>query len=551
MAYGLDKIHSDGKRNVLIFDLGGGTTDVSLVTIEKGVFEVKAVAGDTHLELVEKCLTDAKMDKCNVHDVVLTGGSSRIPKVQRLLQELFDGKELNKSIHPDEAVAYGAAIQAANLTGMGNKQVQRVVLIDVTPLTLGLGDYLGEMSVVIPRNNAIPTKMERKFTNPYDNQTSLRFPVYEGERARAKDNNFLGEFTLSGIPAVPADKASINVCFDIDANGILNVSAEEKTTGVSCKITITNDKARLSKEEIDRMVDDAENYKVQDDEYRKQAKARATLEQYAYNLRHTLNVKEIGVKLAVASKKNIETAIDEVIQWLDGIQLAEVAEYEEKRKGLELICEGEKVTDNGRGTHGCHPQHELELKDIPKPYKCDSCEEQGIGERYRCDKCDFNLHQGCMFALPTTSHEFYPKSTFKFLDRPPTGNTYCDACGKRVLGFLYRCEEKNVDLHPCCCNLETEVIDDGVTFRLRRTLFPNCIWCKKTTIEDSPSRINGLSYVSSCQQYHFHVRCVMEMVVSGWKDDSQEAPAIGVGQHDALARRSGPSRKGDPTHIFG
>ncbi|KAB1217893.1 Heat shock cognate 70 kDa protein [Morella rubra] len=297
----------------------------------------------TSIEFVEKCLTDAKMDKCNVHDVVLTGGSSRIPKVQQLLQDFFDGKELNKSIHPDEAVAYGAAIQAANLTGMGNKQVQRIVLIDVTPLSLGVEDYLGEMSVVIPRNKAIPTKMERKGTNAYDNQTSLCFPVYEGERARANANNFLGEFTLSGIPAVPKGKASISVCFDIDANGILNVSAEEKTTGVSCKITITNDKARLSKEEIDRMVDDAEKYKVQDDEYRKQVKARATLEQYAYNLRNTLNGNEIGVNLAVASKKNIETAIDEVTQWLDDIQLAEVAEYEEKRKGLELICKGEKT----------------------------------------------------------------------------------------------------------------------------------------------------------------------------------------------------------------
>jgi heat shock protein 1/8 len=185
------------------------------------------------IELVEKCLADANMDKRGVHDVVLTGGSSRIPRVQQLLQDFFDGKQLNKSINPDEAVAYGAAIQAAKMVGMGNEKVQHIVLLDVTPLSLGVAIREGDMSVVIPRNTAIPIKMEGNYTTLYDNQTSVLYPVYEGERARVVDNNWLGEFTLSSIPAAPKCVAQIKVCFEIDANSILNVSAVEKTTGVS------------------------------------------------------------------------------------------------------------------------------------------------------------------------------------------------------------------------------------------------------------------------------------------------------------------------------
>jgi heat shock protein 1/8 len=423
IAYGLDNVAID-KKNVLIFDLGGGTADVSLLTIDDGTFEVKAVAGDTHLggedfdnrmlkhfveifkrqhkkdisgnaralrrlrtacerakrilssaaettievdsldngidfsssitrarfaelnmdlfkksvELVEKCLIDAKMDKGGVHDIVLTGGSSRIPKVQQLLQDFFDGKQLNKSINPDEAVACGAAIQAANLAGMGNEKVKHIVLLDVTPLSLGTQILEGEMSVVIPRNTAIPTKMERYYTTVNDNQTSVLFDVYEGERVRVVDNNWLGEFELSPIPAAPKGVASMKTCFEIDANGILNVSAVEKTSGVSYNITITNYKASLSTEEIHRMVLDAKKFEVEDDKHRKKVKAKEALENYAYKMRSIVNDKEIGDKFDAASKEKIEAAIKHVIRWIDGIQHAEVDEFVDKLIGLELIC---------------------------------------------------------------------------------------------------------------------------------------------------------------------------------------------------------------------
>jgi heat shock protein 1/8 len=423
IAYGLDKV-AINKKNVLIFDLGGGTTDVSLLTIDDGTFEVKAVAGDTHLggedfdnrmlkhfveifkrqhkedisgnakalrklrtacerakrilssasettievdsldngidffssitrarfaelnmdlfkksvELVKKCLTDAKMDKGGVHDVVLTGGSSRIPKVQQLLQDFFDGKQLNKSINPDEAVAYGAAVQAAKLAGMGNEKVQNIVLLDVTPLSLGVSVNGGCMSVVIPRNTAIPTKIERDYTTVFDNQTSALYQVYEGERARVVDNSWLGKFTLSPILAAPKGVAQMKVCFDIDANGILKVSAVEKTTGVCYSITITNYKASLTIEEIHRMVLDAKKYEVEDDEHRKKAKAKEALENYAYKMRSIVNDKEIGDKADAAGKEKIEAAIKHVIRWLDGIQHAKVNEFEDKLIGLELIC---------------------------------------------------------------------------------------------------------------------------------------------------------------------------------------------------------------------
>ncbi|XP_050250458.1 heat shock cognate 70 kDa protein-like [Quercus robur] len=424
IAYGLDKIaDSNGKRNVLIFDLGGGTADVSLLTIEKSVFQVKAVAGDTHIggedfdnrvvkhfveifkrqhkvdisgnsralrrlrtacekakrilssaietsievdslyngidffstitrakfselnmdlfkkciAIVEKCLTDANMDKSCVHAVVLSGGSSRIPKVQQLLQDFFDGKELCKSLNPDEAVAYGAAVQAAILTGIRNEKLQDLVLLDVTPLSLGVSVKGTEMSIVIPRNTAIPTEKEGYYTVS-DNQTSALISIYEGERARTCDNNLLGQFNLSGIPPAPRGVARINVCFNIDTNGILNVSAKEMTTGVTGNITITNDKARLSSEEINIMVQDAETYKAEDDEHRKKVKAKDALENYTYNMRNAINNEKIGAKLAPKSKKEIKDAIEQVIEWLDGLQLVDSEEYEGKLKKLESIC---------------------------------------------------------------------------------------------------------------------------------------------------------------------------------------------------------------------
>jgi heat shock protein 1/8 len=425
IAYGLDKKSgSFGKRNVLIFDLGGGTADVSLLTIEMGVFEVKAVAGDTHLggedfdnrmvkhfveilkrkhnvdingnpralrrlrtacekakrilssaiettievdslyngidffstitrakfaelnmdlfrkciDIVEKCLTDAKMDKSCVHDVVVTGGSCRIPKVQQLLQDCFDGKELCKSINPDESVAYGAAVQAAILTSIGNEKLGDIVLLDVTPLSLGVEIRGSEMSVLIPRNTTIPTQQEEDYTTGVDNQTSILISVYEGERARTCDNNLLGQFHLHGIPPAPRENARVKVCFEIDTNGILNVSAKERTTGVKSQITITNDKSRLSYKDIERMVQDAKRYKAEDDAHRKKVKAKEALENYAYNMRNTINDEKISSKLTPAVDKKIKDAIEEVILWLDDPELVDAEQFEDKLVWLESIC---------------------------------------------------------------------------------------------------------------------------------------------------------------------------------------------------------------------